>query len=162
MKRVEQLFGSAPQGHEFNVHLVELVEIGVGGEPRIKDQFLGHLPGLLLPELNEAEHLVVLLIFPQIGVGVAEDLVFLLLGDESQEAFLAARTLCNVVLLKERIFSMKRNGVEVEMERDPSLESKLSDLIKPKLHQVRRGSRGDSTTVFGEKGPFGNNVETGP
>ena len=93
MKRVEQLFGSAPQGHEFNVHLVELVEIGVGGEPRIKDQFLGYLAGLLLPELNEAEHLVVLLIFPQIGVGVAEDLVVLLLGDESQDAFLATRTL---------------------------------------------------------------------
>jgi hypothetical protein len=88
-----RLFGSAPQGHEFNVHLVEFVEIGVGGEPRIKDQFLGHLPGLLLPELNEAEHLVVLLIFPQIGGGVAEDLVFLLLGDEGQDAFLAARTL---------------------------------------------------------------------
>jgi hypothetical protein len=66
------------------------------------------------------------------------------------------------VLLKERIFSMKRNGVEVEIERDPSLKSKLSDLIKPKLHQVRIGRRGDPTTVFGEQGPFGNNVETGP
>lgn len=62
MKRVEQLFGSAPQGHEFNVHLIELVEIGVGGEPRIKDQFLGHLAGLLLPERHEAEDLVVLLL----------------------------------------------------------------------------------------------------
>jgi hypothetical protein len=57
---------------------------------------------------------------------------------------------------------MKRNGVEVEIARDPSRESKLSDLIKPTLHQVRRGRRGDPTTVFGEKGPFGNNVETGP
>src|SRR5213593_2346471 len=57
---------------------------------------------------------------------------------------------------------MKRNGVEVEIERDPSLKSKLSDLIKPKLHQVRRGRRGDPTTVCGEKGPFGHNVETGP
>ena len=103
-----------------------------------------------------------LLIFPQIGVGVAEDLVFLLVGDESQEAFLAARTLLNVVLLKERIFSMKRHGVEVEIARDPALESKLSDLITPTLHQVRIGRRGDPPTVFGEKGPFGNNVETGP
>src|SRR6266536_1626883 len=162
MKRVEPLLGSAPPGHAFHGHLVALVEMGGGGEPRLNAQCLGNLAGLLLPELHDAEPLVVRLLLPQIGVGVAEDLVCLLVGAESPAAFWATRTLGHVVLRKERRFSRQRHGVAVEMDRAPALESTLADLSKPKLHQVRRGSRGDPTTVGGETGPCGQTVETGP
>jgi hypothetical protein len=61
----------------------------------------------------------VLLLFPQIGVGVAEDLGFLFLGDEGQETFLAARTLGNVMLLQERSSPGKGMGWKSRLNETP-------------------------------------------
>ena len=53
--------------------LVQLVQLLVGRQLRIEDQFGGRLAGALLPEVGEAEHLRGLLILGDPGVGVAQD-----------------------------------------------------------------------------------------
>ena len=54
----EQAGRAAAQGHKGDAHLIEAVEIGVGGEPRIEDQFAGKTAVTLLPELHETQNRV--------------------------------------------------------------------------------------------------------
>ena len=61
------------QRDELNPQPVEFVELGVGRQLGIKNQFFRMPPGPFLPELDEVEYLIVLLILTQFTVGVAKD-----------------------------------------------------------------------------------------
>ena len=61
------------QGDELNSQPIEFIELGVGRQLGIEDQFFGIPPGPLLPEPDETEDLIVLLVFAQFAVGVTED-----------------------------------------------------------------------------------------
>src|SRR5262249_32628558 len=69
---------------------VEPVEIRVGGQARVEDQFLRRRAGLLLPEIDEAQDLPGLLGLGDAGPGVAEDALAGVPGQEGQDALLAA------------------------------------------------------------------------
>ena len=96
-----------------------MLEVGVGRQLGVEDQFLGEMAGALLPELDEAEDLVILLVLAQFPVGVAEDARLRVLGQECQHPLLASASLGDVVLLDQGILAMERDGVEVEVERRP-------------------------------------------
>ena len=61
------------QRDELNPQPVELVEIGVGRQLGIENQFFRVSPRPFLPEPDEAEDLIILLILTQFTVGVAKD-----------------------------------------------------------------------------------------
>jgi hypothetical protein len=55
---------------------------------------------------------------------------------------------------------MEGNGVEVEVEGLPAWEAQSTDGIEPDRHELGIAGRLDATTVLGEKGSFGDDVET--
>ena len=137
------------------------VQVGVGGQLGVEDQFLGQLAGALLPELDESQDLVVLLVLAELGVGVAEDAAVGVLGEEGQDALLTATALGDVVFLDQGVLAVKGNGVEVEIEGDAPLEPQLADGIEPALHELRDSSGIDAAAVLGQEGALGDHVEPG-
>jgi hypothetical protein len=68
------------------------------------------------PELDEAEDLIGLFAFADVGIRVAEDIAVGVLGEEDQDAGLAAAALGKIVGLNEGMLTKVRYGVEVEIE----------------------------------------------
>ena len=121
--RVEELRDPSPQRDELDPHPVQLVEVGVGRQLGVEDQFLGQPAGPLLPELDEAEDLVVLLVLAQLAVGIAEDAGVGVLGQERQHPLLPPAPLGDIVLLDQGIVAVEGDGVEVEVERRPPFQA---------------------------------------
>jgi len=65
----------------------------IGGELGVENEVLRRFAVLALPEVDEAENLVGLLTLANIGVGIAEDLGIGVLGQEGEDAGLAATSL---------------------------------------------------------------------
>ena len=82
-----------PQGDEDDAVLVEAIEPIIRRELGIEHQVLGHSAILTLPECDEAENLVGFLALTNIGIRVAEDLSVGILGEEGENAGLAATSL---------------------------------------------------------------------
>ena len=84
----------------------------VGGQLRIEDQMPRQLAVLALPEVDEAEDLLGLLAFAEIGVGVAEGAAVGVLGEEGEDAGLGAAAAGDVVALRpaDRRRSRARSG----------------------------------------------------
>ena len=91
----------------------------------------GTLSGPLLPELHEAEDLVVLLVLAQSGVGVAEHVGLGVLGQEGQDPLLPAAALGDVVLLDQGVFAVEGDGVEVQVERAAASQAQAADGVEP-------------------------------
>jgi hypothetical protein len=132
-------------------HPVQLVEVGVGRQLGVEDEFSGQPAGPLLPELDEAEDLVILLVLAQLPVGVAEDAGVGVLGQERQHPLLPPTPLGDVVLLDQRVVTVEGDRVEVEVERRPPFQAQAADHVKPVAHQLRVAGRFDATTVFGQE-----------
>src|SRR5208337_1350383 len=104
------------QGDELNSQPIEFIELGVGRQLGIEDQFFGIPPGPLLPEPDETEDLVVLLVLAQFAVGVTEDAGLGVLDQEGQDALLSPAPLGYVVLLDQDIIAMEGDRVKVQIE----------------------------------------------
>ncbi len=96
----------------------------MSGQLGVEDQLLRKATGPLVPEIDEADDLIVLLILPQFPVGVAENARLRVLGQECQHPLLTSASLGYVVLLDQGILAMKWDSVEVEVERRPSLQAR--------------------------------------
>ena len=70
-----------------------------------------------LPEVEEAEHRLGLFALAQVRIGVAERAGIGILGEEDEDARLAAAAFGDVVALDARVRSVVGHGVEVEAER---------------------------------------------
>ena len=126
-----------------------------------KIELLGEAAGPSLPEIDEADDLVLLLVLSQLPVGVAEDARFRVLGQECQYSLLASASLGDVVLLDQGVLAVEGDGVEVEVERRPPLEAQAIDHVEPVAHQGWIAGRIDPATVFGAEGSLGDDVEAG-
>src|SRR5580693_1190979 len=147
----DELLRPSPQRDELDPHLVQLVEIGVGRQLGVEDEFFGKVAGPLLPVGDEAKDLIVLLALAQIGVGVAENPGISVLGQESQDSFLLPAPLGDIVLLNQRVLTVEGDRVKVEVERRPPSQPQTADRIEPATHQRRVATGLDATTIFGEE-----------
>src|SRR6266403_3565619 len=120
---LDDLLGAPPQGDEVDFLGIERVEVCVGGELAVEDQLLRQRAGARLPELDEAQDFIVLLILAQIRIGIAEHLLLRILGEEGKDALLPAAALGDVVFFKERILPVKRDGMEVQVKGLPALDA---------------------------------------
>jgi hypothetical protein len=105
---------ATPQGHEPDPALVQSAEIGMRRQLRVKHQLLRRAPRPFLPELHEPQDLVGLLCLGNARMGIAEDTLGGVAGEEDQDALLAATTTGDVVLLQRLFLGIGRDGVEIE------------------------------------------------
>ena len=134
----EHLGGTSPEGNEVNTSLVELVEVGIRGELRVKNEFVWYLTGTLLPIGDELEHLVIVLGFLQLSIGVAQHPGVSIVRQKGQHALVAAAAFGNVMLLYQSILAVEWNGMEVEIAGDPLLQAQRARDLVPQAHEDRR------------------------
>src|ERR1022692_2667368 len=68
------------------------------------------------PKVDELKDLLAFLAFAQIGIGVAEDVAAGILGQEHQDAGLAATAHGHVMPLHQRVFSVIGDRMKVQVE----------------------------------------------
>jgi hypothetical protein len=95
-----------------NVALPEAVEIGIGRQPRVEDQFLGWLAGPLLPEIDEAQDLLRLLGLGDAGTSITKGLLCGIACQEREDALLATTATGNVVFFQGFSVAVGRDGVQ--------------------------------------------------
>ena len=69
---LQHLAGAAAQRDEEDLLVVKFVEVAIGGELGVENQFLRERSGAGFPELDEPKDLVISGLLTQVGVGVAE------------------------------------------------------------------------------------------
>ena len=74
------------------------------------------------------------------GVGVAEDALGGIAGQEDQDALLAAAAAGDVVLLQRLFLGIGRDGVEVEIERSAARQAGPMHLVGPGVQQPQVGA----------------------
>ena len=121
----------------------------------------GGLPGPLLPELHEPQDLVGLLRLGDAGMGIAEDALGGIAGEEDQDALLAAAAAGDVVLLQRLFLGIGRDGVEVEIERTAPWQAGPMHLVGPGVQQPQVGATIDPGAVGGQVRALGDHVEAG-
>lgn len=99
-----------------NLPLVQPTQIGVGGQLRVEHQFGWVLSSLLVPESDEPLNLVALISPGDAGMGVAQDTVAGITGQERQDPLLAAATSGDVVLFQRFLLGIGGHRVEIEVE----------------------------------------------
>src|SRR5436305_44954 len=112
----EHFFGAAPQSDERDVLAIEFVQMGIGGQARVKNQFRRQPTGASLPELHKTQNLIGLFGLGQSGVGVAEHSLGGIASQEDQDAFLAAAAAGNIVFFQGFLLGVGGNGVEIQVE----------------------------------------------
>ena len=115
----EHLLRASPESNEINPFLVQLVEVGISGALRVKNEFVWDVAGPLLPIGDKLEHLVIVLLFTQVSIGVAKDPGVGIVRQKSQHPLLAAAALRDVVFLDQGILAMEWNRMEVEIKEVP-------------------------------------------
>ena len=142
-----------------NPQPVELVEVGVGRQLGIENQFFRVSPRPFLPEPDEAEDLIILLILTQFTIGVAKDASLCILRQEGQNALLSPTPLGHVVLLDQSILAMEGDGVKIQVEGMTSRQTEPSHGVKPAAHQLWIAGRVDPATVLGQERSLGDDVQ---
>ena len=94
---------AAAQGEGADAAFLEAGQVGVGGELGVEDEFAGPGSGAPLPDLGEAQDLVVLGALADVGVGAAEDAGAVVECQEGEHALLAPRALGDAVLFGEGV-----------------------------------------------------------
>src|SRR5262249_1563793 len=123
------------------------------------DKFLGDVAGAFFPEGNELQDGIRVLLLTQLAVGVAKDARTGVLGQEGEEALLTAAALGNIVFFHERVLAGERDGMKIEIEGGAVLQPQLTHGVEPQAGQLGVTVGIDATTVLGQKGAFGDNVE---
>src|ERR1700752_1905085 len=120
---------------------------------------LGRAAVVTFPECDEAKDLLGLLTFADIGIRVAEHMAVGILGQEGEDAGLAAAAFGQVVGLNDRILAKIRHGMEVEIERRTSQHGLPGQLTMPQRQQPGDLLRGDARGIFRQIALLGHGVE---
>ena len=152
---------ATPQGHEPDPAPVQAIEMGVRRQLRIEHQLLGRAPRPALPEVHELQDLVGLLRLGDARVGIAEDPLGGIAGEEDQDALLAATAAGDVVLLQRLLLSVGRDGVEIEVERPAPRQADAMHLVGPGVEQPQGGAAIDPRAIRGQVRALGDDVEAG-
>jgi hypothetical protein len=136
--------------------LVQPVQVGVGGQLGVEHQLNGKGARLLVPEIDEAEDFVCLLGLGDASVGIAENALGGITGQEGQNAFLAAAAPRDMVFLQRFLL-----GIEIEVERGPPWQARLMDIRQPGVQQAQADTMVDAGAIGGPIGTLGDDIEAG-
>src|SRR5450756_1980576 len=111
------------KGHEQDSFPVQLVQVLVGGQLRVKHKLPGERAGVLVPESNKAEDLSGLLCFGDPRIRIAENPCLRIPGEEDKNALLTPAPAGDVVLFERFFLGIGRNRVKVEIDRRAPFEA---------------------------------------
>src|SRR4030042_5881393 len=77
---LEHLGRTSPERNKGNPHPIEPIQIAIGRQLGVKNQFFGKLPRSFTPALDESKNLLVLLVLSQLSVGIEENPLLSILG----------------------------------------------------------------------------------
>ena len=137
------------------------MQVFVGGQLRIEDQFDGRAAGAFLPEVGEAQDFGGLLVFGDAGVCVAQDAGGGIAGQEHQHALLGTAAAGNIVFFQRFFLGVGGHGVEIEIDGIAARQPGPPHLVEPGSHEPDHGPVIDAGTVAGQVGAFGHDVEAG-
>jgi len=140
--------------------LIEPVETVVSRELGVEHQVARRAAMVSGPEVDETEDLLRLLALADVGVGVAEHLAVGILGEEREDAGLAATSLGQVVRFDHRVLAEVGHGMEVEIEGLAGEQRFAGQLLMPEAGQARDLLRGDLRGIFGQEAALRHRVET--
>src|SRR4030042_4424315 len=120
---LEHLGRTSPECNKGNSHLIELIQMTIGRQLGVKDQFLRKFPRAFPPELDESKDLLILLVLSQLSIGIAENPLLGILGQESKNSFLPATPLRNIMFFHQGLFAVEGNGMEVQIKGPPPAKS---------------------------------------
>src|SRR5260370_7254723 len=112
------------------------------------------------PEVDEPEDLVRLLALADVGSGVAEHLTVGILGEEREDAGLAATSLGEIMGFDHRVLAEVGHGMEVEIEGLTGEQCFAGQLLVPEAEQAGDLLRGDLRGVLGQEASLRHPVET--
>ena len=151
---VEQRSGAPAQRQEVDSHRVDPREVGMGRQSGIEHQLPGRAAVALLPELDEAEDLVVLTSLLDPGVGVDEQAGVGVASEEGEDALLPAASLGDVMPLHRRlrILAVPGDGVEIQIEGAVAAEVGLQAVQRPvpAVHEAGAQLRIDAAGILGQ------------
>src|SRR5207248_4726531 len=127
----------------------------------IENQMAGELAVSALPKINELEHLLSLLAFAQIRIGVAEDVAAGILSEKDQHAGLAAAAARHIVPFHHRVFAVERYGMKIQIEGSSGQEFGSQDAVVPSSQEPIRFAGIDSTGVFRKIAFRGEGIQAG-
>ncbi len=163
--RIEQRSGAPAQGQEVDASLVDPPKVGMRRQPGIEHQFPGRPAIAFLPEPNEPEDFVILILLADPGVGVDEQAGVGVAGKEGEDSLLPAAPLGDVVPLdgRLRVLPVPGYGVEVEVEGAVPAEVRLQAVQSPvpAVHEAGAQLRVDAPGILGQARPLGHGVQPG-
>ena len=131
---------ATPQRDEVDLP-VESIQVGIGRQFGVEDQFLGQLAGTLLPELTKPRISSFCWLLAQVAVGVAEDACVGVLGQKGENSLLSSAAFGDVVLLDQGVVTVKGDGVEIEVEGSAVRQTEPAHGVEPVAHQLGVASR---------------------
>jgi hypothetical protein len=157
----EPLFSASPAGNNVKAAVGQPVEVGIRGALRVKKACVWPLTATLLPIGDTLEHLVSLLRLTQRPMRRAKNPGVGLVRQKGPPALLATAALGDSGLLPHGLLALARHGMAVQSEGGPVLHAPRAPGIVPQAHAHRGARRGDPTTLLGQKGTCGHDVEAG-
>ena len=112
----EHLLGTPPQGYKQDATPVEFLQLRIGCELGVKDQFGGQRSGLLLPEVDKTQDLAGLLSLGNSGVGIAKNPLGGIARQKNENALLAPAAAGDVVLFQRLFLRIGRDGMKIEID----------------------------------------------
>ena len=156
----QHFFRATAQGDKKDALLVEAVEIGVGGQLRVEDQFGRGLAGALAPKVHEAQNFTDSIGLGDARVGIAKHPLGRVSSQKDQDSLLTSAARGKVVLFQGFLLGIGGDGVKVQIDGRAAGQAGPLDLLKPGLHQSQVDSSVDPGTVSGQIGAFGSDIET--
>src|SRR5208283_990068 len=130
--------------------VVEAVQMSIGRQFGIEDEFLRNVACALFPEVDKLQDGIGLFFLADIGLSKAEDTGIDIVGQERQQAFLLAGAFGDVMFLDKGIVTMERDGVEVKIKGVAARQAGLAEGVEPAAQQGRITGWVEATTVFGQ------------
>ena len=157
----DQVLASAPQGDEPNPLAVQDGKMLVGGELGVEDE--GGINAFmdLLPEGQEVEDLFVCFFLVDVRGRIKEQLGRGILGKKGQGPFHPLSPGPSPMFLKDRLIAVMRDGVEIQIDDAPVIQSQMGGLLYNSLLELQDMDLIEAIGVGGHGRALGQHVETG-
>ena len=161
IKMLDELFSPSPKGKEFDVLLVQLRELSIACKFGIKHQGWFHSTMDAFPEREEVEDLILGFGTTDIGCGIEHQFGVGVLGKEGQGSLHGFSSSTGPVLFQDGLFSIMRDGVEIEVDHLAFIKSQAMSLFDKSLLESEKVDFIQGVGIGGEGRTFGDHIETG-
>ena len=158
---IEHVFAPAPEGDKPYPLLIELRELGVGGELGVKDKGGLDPPLDLSPKGEKIQHLIIGLLALDVGGCIKDELGGGILGKKGQCPFHSFVSGPGPVLVQYGFLPKVRDGVKIQIDDVTLIELELDGLLDKTLLQTQKMNPIETVGVSGDGRALGQHIESG-